>query len=124
MKMKIGLMAGAAIAAAFAASGASAPMAQPGWDGALDLRSHFPLTPHYKSTGSSPDAQLYNWRFNPKDDWTGFVRLGYRFNPHWRVELEGGYRNDEYGRVHADPTPRRPGGGTGRGCSTHSLPPR
>ena len=35
--MKIGLMAGAAIAALFAATGASAQMAQPGWYGALDL---------------------------------------------------------------------------------------
>jgi OOP family OmpA-OmpF porin len=27
------------------------------------------------------------------DGWAAFARLGYRFNPNWRVELEGGYRS-------------------------------
>ena len=95
--MKIGLMAGAAIAALFAASGASAQTAQPGWYGALDLGYHFPVNRWYKGSNVAPDGQYYNWQFDPKDDFAGFVRLGYRFNSHWRVELEGGYRNDEYG---------------------------
>ncbi len=121
--MKIGPMAGAAIAALFAASGASAQMAQPGWYGALDLGYHFPLNRDYKSLGTAPDGQIYNWQFDPKDDWTGFVRLGYRFNPHWRVELEGGYRNDEYNRIHATQASRVAAGEPNGVCSTSSVLP-
>ena len=33
------------------------------------------------------------------DGWAAFARLGYRFNPSWRVELEGGYRSGDIGRI-------------------------
>ncbi|WP_461344664.1 outer membrane protein, partial [Brevundimonas sp. GN22] len=33
--------------------------------------------------------------------WAAFARLGYRFNPNWRAEIEGGYRSGDIGTVRA-----------------------
>src|SRR5882672_8803673 len=87
--MKFKLLAGAAMAAAFAAPGAAA---QVGWYGAIDLGYHWPEGISATSTNLAANAVPYNWRFNQKDNWAGFGRLGYQFTDHWRVELEGGYR--------------------------------
>ncbi|WP_426188580.1 outer membrane protein, partial [Microbacterium sp. TWP3-1-2b2] len=40
-----------------------------------------------------------NWNAEVNDGWAAFARLGYRFNPNWRVELEGGYRSGDIGRI-------------------------
>jgi OOP family OmpA-OmpF porin len=84
--MKFKLLAGAALAAVFAAWGAAAQ--DTGWYVAADVGYHWPDAFEMTSSGT-PKA---SWNFNQKEDWTGFARLGYQFNPHWRVELEGGYR--------------------------------
>src|SRR5579872_6243431 len=26
------------------------------------------------------------------DDWSGYAHVGYRLDPHWRMDLQGGYR--------------------------------
>ena len=93
--MKFKLLAGAALAAVFAASGAYAQ--DTGWYGAVDLGWHTPqdiqATGSNPGTGTSaPTSFPYNWDFAPSDDWAGFARVGYKVSPHWRVELEGGYR--------------------------------
>src|ERR687889_814648 len=88
--MKFKLLAGAAMAAAFAASGASP---QEGWYGAVDLGYHWPVEFETTSSNNAANGQPYAWEFNQEDDWAGFARLGYQLNPHWRVELEGGYRH-------------------------------
>src|SRR5690606_9629599 len=36
---------------------------------------------------------------SPDGGWLGLARLGYRFNPNWRMELEGGYRSGDIGTV-------------------------
>lgn len=99
--MKFKLLAGAALAAVFAASGASAQDA--GWYGAADLGYHWPHGMETGSANNGPGGAPYNWEFNQSDDWAGFARLGYRLNPNWRVELEGGYRPGDIASVRGAP---------------------
>ncbi|MEW5685877.1 MAG: outer membrane protein, partial [Pseudomonadota bacterium] len=80
------------MAAAFAASGASA---QEGWYGAVDLGYHWPEEFELKSSNNAPNGIPYDWEFNQEDDWAGFARLGYQLNGNWRVELELGYRGGD-----------------------------
>src|SRR6185437_61659 len=87
--MKFKLLAGAAMAAVFAASGASA---QVGWYGAVDLGYHWPEGMKLDSSNLAANGIRTTWRFNQKDDWAGFARLGYQITDHWRAELEAGYR--------------------------------
>src|SRR5258708_4828490 len=94
--MKFKLLAGAAMAAVFAASGASA---QVGWYGAVDLGYHWPEGIEGKSSNNSALGTPYIWTFSQKDDWAGFARLGYQFDEHWRVELEAGYRPGDISSV-------------------------
>jgi len=81
--MKFKLMAGAAMAAAFAASGAAA---QPGWYGALDLGYHWPESRSYDTAAGG------KYDIRTESDWTGFGRVGYQLTDNWRVEAEVGYR--------------------------------
>ena len=68
-------------------------MADPdGWYGALDLGYHWQEDLGTFSEGNAPDGGPYNFNWSTESTWAGFARLGYRFNPNWRVELEGGYR--------------------------------
>ena len=87
--MKFKLLAGAAFAAVFVASGA---YAQEGWYGAVDLGYHWPDSLEAKSSVNGANGAPYRWDFNQDKDWAGFARLGYQVNPNWRVELELGYR--------------------------------
>src|SRR6185295_5447980 len=69
LRMKFKLLAGAALAAVFAATGAAA---QVGWYGAVDLGYHWPETTSFDTTsGASVDLRT-------QDDWAGFGRLGYQ----------------------------------------------
>src|SRR6187401_859451 len=95
--MKLKLLAGAAMAAAFAASGAAA---QEGWYGAVDLGYHWPVEFETTSSNNAANGQPYAWEFNQEDDWAGFARLGYQLNPHWRVEFEVGYRGGDIDSIH------------------------
>ena len=88
--MKLNLLAGAALAAVFAASGVSAQ--ETGWYGAVDLGYHWPQGVKTTSDRTVPDGEYAHWAWKTDSDWTGFVRLGYQFNPNWRAEVEGGYR--------------------------------
>src|SRR5690348_9708647 len=91
--MKFKLLAGAALAAVFAAGAAQA--AEPGWYGAVDLGWHWDTRFEVKSANPAPNATPYKWNLGQKDDWAGFGRLGYQFNPNWRVELEVGYKGGD-----------------------------
>src|SRR5204863_7558492 len=86
--MKFKLLAGAALAAVFAAGSASA---QEGWYGAVDLGYHWPEQFLLKSTANPPNGP-FKWDMDQQEKWTGFARLGYQFTPHWRAEIEAGYR--------------------------------
>jgi OOP family OmpA-OmpF porin len=93
--MKLKFLAGAALAATFAASGAYAQDA--GWYGAVDVGAHQPE--HFSiHTASFPSQQV---NLHQDGDWVGFARVGYRFDPHWRLELEGGYRPGKWGSLSA-----------------------
>ena len=108
--MKFKLLAGVALAAVFAAAGASAQ--ETGWYGALDLGYHWADGINATSSNPAPDGKDYDWRWSYENshEWAGFARLGYRFDPHWRVELEGGFRNGSLGEVFQDnPLGQRPG---------------
>ncbi|RZJ04313.1 MAG: porin family protein, partial [Brevundimonas sp.] len=84
--MKVKLLAGVAMAGLFTAGAASAD--PNGWYGAIDAGYHVQDT---AETFGNPGPAL---DLNTEGDWAGFARLGYRFTPNWRVELEGGYRDN------------------------------
>ncbi|MBU2270463.1 MAG: outer membrane beta-barrel protein, partial [Alphaproteobacteria bacterium] len=84
--MKVKLFTGVAMAGLLAAGAASAD--PNGWYGALDAGYHMPTV----ETNVGVDMEV-------DDDWAGFARLGYRFTPNWRVELEGGYRPGDLGEL-------------------------
>ena len=84
--MKLKLLAGVAMAGLVTAGAASA---EPnGWYGAVDAGYH-------QVDDLSVLSQPTHIPFEIETDgsWAGFARLGYRFTPNWRVELEGGYRS-------------------------------
>ncbi|PRB31367.1 cell envelope biogenesis protein OmpA, partial [Brevundimonas sp. MYb46] len=76
---------------------AGAASAEPdGWYGAVDAGYHIIDDINTESTTNGS-----NWNWEVNDGWAAFARLGYRFNPNWRVELEGGYRSGDIGTVRA-----------------------
>ena len=92
--MKLQLLASVAAVSLVSAGAASA---EPnGWYGAIDAGYHIidDINAESSTTGS-------NWNYEVNDGWAAFARLGYRFNPNWRVELEGGYRSGDIGTVRA-----------------------
>ena len=89
--MKMRLLAGAAFATLFAASGAFAQEALPGWYVAADVGAHEPET--VKVSGLAGANAIPGQAFDT--DVAAFGRIGYRIDPHWRVEVEGGYRPGE-----------------------------
>ena len=98
--MKAKLMAGAALVAALAATSAYA--AQPNGfyaavDGGYRIESNGGI--HTHSSANAADGQPYGYKWSRDNDWTGFARLGYQVAPHWRVELEGGYRPGDLNSV-------------------------
>ncbi|PTT73318.1 hypothetical protein DBR41_28365, partial [Pseudomonas sp. HMWF010] len=87
--MRFQLLAGAAAIALGAASGASAQSVESGWYVAADAGYHIPKD--IKATSSAG----YDWTVSSDNDWAAFGRLGYRFNPNWRLEGEYGYRGSD-----------------------------
>jgi outer membrane protein OmpA-like peptidoglycan-associated protein/outer membrane protein W len=95
MRVKSLILASSA-AAALALSAGAASAEPDGWYGAIDAGYHIidDINTEASTTG-------HNWNWEVNDGWAAFARLGYRFNPNWRVELEGGYRSGDIGRVRA-----------------------
>ncbi|MDP8916552.1 MAG: outer membrane beta-barrel protein, partial [Pseudomonadota bacterium] len=102
--MKSKLLAGAALVAIFAASGASAQVVN-GFYGAIDLGYHMPEGVEAESANNMPNGQRYDWTFDTEDDFAGFARIGYRISPQFRVELEGGYRGGDIESVRGSTAP-------------------
>lgn len=92
---KMLLASGAAAALAMTATAASAD--PNGWYGAVDAGFHT-MEDGINAESSTTGA---NWNWEVNDGWAAFARLGYRFNPNWRLELEGGYRAGDIGTVRA-----------------------
>jgi outer membrane protein OmpA-like peptidoglycan-associated protein len=80
-----------------------------------------------QSSLPGPAGRPVNWNFSTEDSWAGFVRLGYRFSPNFRVELEGGYRKEDIDSVRSElvadipqglctPGPRRGVAGASTNC--------
>src|SRR5665213_537636 len=88
--MKLKLLAGAAVATVFAASGAFAQ--DSGWYGAIDIGGHHQNGFHGAFAPTGTDADGFNFRVHDVE-LLGFGRIGYRISPHVRIELEGGYRH-------------------------------
>ncbi len=82
--MKMKLMGGVALAAVVVASGALA--SENGWYGAVDAGGHEARN----ITATSPNSPSVVVK--TRDSVVGFGRLGYRFSPYIRMEVEGGYR--------------------------------
>jgi len=96
MRIKTVFLASSA-AAAIALSAGAASAEPDGWYGAVDAGYH------HMEDGINAESQTTgnNWNFEVNDGWAAFARLGYRFNPNWRVEVEGGYRSGDVGKVRA-----------------------
>ncbi len=92
--MKVHLLAGVAAAGLLTAGAAAAD--PNGWYGAIDAGYNFwsDDVQQIPSDGTGPGLSI-----EVEDDFAGFARLGYRFTPNWRVELEGGYRAGDLGAV-------------------------
>ncbi|WP_333612597.1 outer membrane protein, partial [Brevundimonas bullata] len=95
MRVKSLILASSA-AAALALSAGAASAEPDGWYGAVDAGYH--IIDDINAESSTTGA---NWNWEVNDGWAAFARLGYRFNPNWRVELEGGYRSGDIGTVRA-----------------------
>ncbi|AQR63015.1 cell envelope biogenesis protein OmpA [Brevundimonas sp. LM2] len=91
--MKIKLLASVAAMGLMAAGAASAE--PDGWYGAVDAGYHFAQGQYNVEAAGNG----VNWQIDANDGWAAFARLGYRFNPNWRVELEGGYRSGDVGTI-------------------------
>ena len=75
--MKLKLLAGAALAGVFAASGAWAQDATNiGWYGAIDIGAHWAEGLNTRSAANESDGQPYHFQFHSKADWAGFARIG------------------------------------------------
>ena len=86
-KMKRSLLLGTVFAGLALAGATIAHAGSPvGWYGALDIGYH-------KSDEIKVDG-ITNADLKLKGGIVGFARLGYRIDPNWRVEVEGGYRPD------------------------------
>ncbi len=87
----------ASSAAAAMAMSANAASAEPdGFYGAVDAGYHIIEDINVESSTNGS-----NWNVELNDGWAAFGRVGYRFNPNWRFELEGGYRSGDVGTVRA-----------------------
>ena len=65
--MKFKLLAGAAMAAVFAASSAYAQ--DIGWYGAVDLGYHWPESIEATSSDNAANGRPYTWDINQEEDW-------------------------------------------------------
>ena len=84
MRVKTFILATSA-AGALALSAGTASAEPNGWYGAVD--AGYNTSDNLEVVGG-PRLDL-----ETDGSWAGFARLGYRFTPNWRVELEGGYRS-------------------------------
>src|SRR5579863_6305888 len=96
--MNLKLFAGAAVAAIAGAHSALADptssWTMPGWEAPPPVSGPYIAGDigYHQPWNINVDPRSVNVRLN--GDAVGFGRIGYRIDPHWRVELEGGYRPD------------------------------
>ncbi len=93
--MKMKWLAGVALASLVSAvlipmTGALAQ--ETGVYGAIDLGYHEPKGIDATSANNQSDGSAYDWRWAGKQSGAGFARLGYQYDPNWRLELEAGLR--------------------------------
>jgi opacity protein-like surface antigen len=79
-----------------------------GWYAAVDAGWQKDYSTQAESQFTKPNGVTAKWRFRTQDDWAGFARLGYRFNPNWRAEIEGGYRNGSLDYIHGNRSVQSP----------------
>src|SRR3569833_4106676 len=104
LDMKTKLLVGAALAAVFAATGASAQIT--GWYAAIDGGVHFPQDMH----ANSPAVNT-TWKLN--SGWMVDGHVGYQFTPNWRLEGEVAYRDSDLHSIGSPAGGHRGGGGGG-----------
>ncbi|RZJ06088.1 MAG: porin family protein, partial [Brevundimonas sp.] len=103
MRVKTLILATSA-AGALALSAGAASADPNGWYGAVDAGYH---SLGNAETFGNPGPEF---DIDVQGDWAGFARLGYRFTPNWRVELEGGYRDNNQFDYIVSPGPGLPTG--------------
>lgn len=101
------LLAGAVFAAGLLAP--SLAVADPDGDAAtvsrpyvaLDLGYHWPLPIDARSLSPAPDGQPFDWQYRLNSDWAAFGRVGYRLDPHVRIEIDTGLRESNIHSIQA-----------------------
>src|SRR5690606_1222222 len=94
IQMKVKLLASVAAVGVLAAGAVSAQPSS-GWYGAIDAGAHWADDVEAQSElGPQWDIEA-----SPNGGWTALGRIGYRINPNWRMELEGGYRSGDIGTI-------------------------
>jgi opacity protein-like surface antigen len=101
LKHKTAWLLGGVCAALAFASQASAEQPN-GWYVGGDVGYHWPDGIDATSKGLAPDGSPYKFKFDSEDDGIGFGRVGYRLAPHWRIEVEGGYRPGHISSIKGD----------------------
>lgn len=77
-----------------------APFGDPAnWYAAFDAGMGMPSDIDAESTGLGSNGEPIRWEFDTNSDWTAFARLGYRFRPTWRGELEASTRNSDFASI-------------------------
>ena len=115
--MKLNLLAGAALASLMAAPAAFAQVddwsaTEPGWYGALDAGGHHVAGQRL----TSPTTGIGLLPLYTDPEFVAFARIGYRLNPHLRLEIEGGWRHEGIRAVeplNGGPYACAPGSGAG-----------
>src|SRR5579862_5618781 len=103
---------GGAVVALLLASAAWAEQPN-GWYSAFDAGAHWDAGNTAHSSEVKPNGLEAKWRLKTNEpDWALFGRLGYRFDPHWRAELEVGWRNGGLKSFHGSAA-QGPIGGSG-----------
>src|SRR5580698_270489 len=120
--MKLKLLAGAALAGVFAAASASADPAPSGWYGAIDLGAHIQNDTNTRGEFSELGGPPADLTFREGTNFAGFARVGYKISPHFRVELEGGWRTSELQTLTERFLSGRPAGSISAVCSAQTVP--
>lgn len=78
-----------------------APFGDPAdWYASIDLGAHAAADLDATGDGPSQDGTTpVNWTFETQDGFAGAARIGYRFGPSLRGELEGSFRTTEFGDI-------------------------
>ncbi len=115
MSHKLSLLgAAASIALLASASGSASASIHNGWyvglEGGADWVQNMNLDVSSRDIGGTPDS-TFEMKLGTDVGWAAVITAGYGFGDHWRAELEGSYRHNNFSKAtYAGPIVTSPGG--------------